>query len=98
LCTSQDFTNFVPEKDNVLFLAYWMVLNTNALLRLCQGTSIKGLTSDDLKTLRIPTPHPDEQAKIAEALQAMDAKIASVSEQLVHMQHFKKNMLQQMFV
>lgn len=98
LCTSQDFTNFVPAKDIVLFLAYWMVANTNALLRLCQGTSIKGLTSDDLRTLRLPIPSPDEQAKIAEALSAMDAKIAAVSGQLEKMQDFKKGLLQQMFV
>ena len=98
LCTSQDFTNFIPKSDNVMFLGYWMVANTNALLRLCQGTSIKGLTSDDLKTLQVPIPHPDEQAKIAEALSAMDAKIAAVGDQVAQMEAFKKGLLQQMFV
>lgn len=45
-----------------------------------------------------PLPHPDEQAKIAEALSAMDAKIAAVMGQLDRMQDFKKGLLQQMFV
>jgi type I restriction enzyme S subunit len=98
LCTSQDYTNFVPSKDRVLYLAYWMVANTNALLRLCQGTSIKGLTSEDLKTLRVPIPHPDEQQKIAEALSAMDAKIQAVAGQIEKMGAFKTGLLQQMFV
>jgi type I restriction enzyme, S subunit len=43
-------------------------------------------------------PHPDEQAKIAAALQAMDAKIAAVQLQVDKMQDFKKGLLQQMFV
>ncbi len=36
--------------------------------------------------------------KIAEALSAMDAKIAAVTVQLDGMQDFKKGLLQQMFV
>lgn len=98
LCTSQDFTNFTPDKDVVLFLAYWMVANRDALLRLCQGTSIKGLTTEDLKTLIIPIPHPEEQQIIADALSAMDAKIAAVADQVTQMEAFKKGLLQQMFV
>jgi type I restriction enzyme, S subunit len=43
-------------------------------------------------------PHPDEQAKIAEALQSMDTKIAAVQAQVLKMQAFKKGLLQQMFV
>lgn len=42
--------------------------------------------------------HPDEQAKIADALSAMDAKIAAVSTQVAQMQAFKTGLLQQMFV
>ena len=45
----------------------------------------------------IPTD-PDEQRKIADALGALDDKIAAVSSQIKHMQTFKKGLLQQMFV
>lgn len=48
--------------------------------------------------LVVPEPHPDEQQKIADALQAMDAKIAAVAGQLAKMEDFKKGLLQQMFV
>ena len=49
-------------------------------------------------TLTLPYPHPDEQAKIADTLSAMEAKIAAVTGQLERMQDFKKSLLQQMFV
>lgn len=56
------------------------------------------ITSGDLMNMPLPHPHPDEQAKIAEALSAMDAKIAAVGDQVTQMEAFKKGMLQQMFV
>ena len=61
-------------------------------------TTVATYTIDSAKKTKIPVPHPDEQIKIAEALQAMDAKIAAVNGQLDRMQEFKKGLLQQMFV
>ena len=58
----------------------------------------KQISYSAFSTLILPYPHPDEQAKIAEALSAMDAKIAAVTAQLDQMQGFKKGLLQQMFV
>jgi len=48
--------------------------------------------------MQIMFPHPDEQAKIADALSAMDAKIQAVADQVAKLQTFKKGLLQQMFV
>lgn len=98
LCTSQDFSNLVVEQDDVVFLAYWLSFNRNRLRALAQGTSIKGITTVDLKLLKLALPHPDEQCKIADALCALDDKIAAVCAQIHHMQIFKKGLLQQMFV
>lgn len=98
LCTSQDFCNFTPLADSAIFLAYWMAYNQNSLLALCQGTSIKGLTTGDLKGLKIPIPHHEEQQKIADFLSALDDKITAVTRQITAMQAFKKALLQQMFV
>lgn len=51
-----------------------------------------------ISTGEFEIPHPDEQRKIADALSAMDTKIAAVADQIIHMETFKKGLLQQMFV
>lgn len=56
------------------------------------------ITSGDLMDMPLPYPHPDEQRLIADALQAMNAKITAVSDQVTQMEAFKKGLLQQMFV
>ena len=75
-----------------------MLSNKNALLKLCQGTSIKGLTSDDLKSLIVPIPSLPEQQRIADFLSAIDAKIDAIKAQIEKLEAFKKGLLQQMFV
>lgn len=63
------------------------------------GATINSINSSDLKKFKFWLPkHPDEQQKIAGALQAMDAKIAAVAGQVATMEDFKKGLLQQMFV
>lgn len=68
------------------------------IMRIAQGISVLGISKTNLDKLFLPIPHPDEQAKIAGLLSAMDAKIAGVGDQVTHMEAFKKGLLQQMFV
>lgn len=98
LCTSQDFSNFTPKRDNPQFLAYYLASSKNRLLALAQGTSIKGITTVDLKGLKIVLPHLDEQRKIGDFIRVLDDKISAVSAKVDSMQTFKKGLLQQMFV
>ncbi|ANV91282.1 restriction endonuclease subunit S [Picosynechococcus sp. PCC 8807] len=98
LCTSQDFSNFTPNKGNIYFLAYWFLAYKKKLLSIAQGTSIKGFTIYDLSLLKIDFPHLKEQEKIANFLTAIDQKIEAVGQQIERMEQFKKGLLQKMFV
>lgn len=98
VCTSQDFTNFTPRKDHIKYLGYYFTFNQNLLKRYAQGTSIKGITSQELKKIAVARPSLPEQTKIANFLSALDRKIESVSTQIRETQTFKRGLLQQMFV
>jgi type I restriction enzyme, S subunit len=98
LCTSQDFTNFLPHDINVYFLGYLLLNNKRVLLTVSQGTSIKGFTSDDLKSIKVSVPKQQEQQKIAAYLTSIDKKLDHLAKQLSLTESFKKGLLQQMFV
>jgi type I restriction enzyme S subunit len=98
VCTSQDFTNFTPQKDNIEYLGYYFVFNQKLLKRYAQGTSIKGITSKELKKISVARPSFPEQTKIAVFLSALDRKIEQVAGQIAETQTFKRGLLQQMFV
>ena len=63
------------------------------------GAVINSINASDLKSFSFNVPsHKDERAKIADALMAVDAKIDAVTDQITHMETFKKGLLQKMFV
>jgi type I restriction enzyme, S subunit len=81
------------------FLAYYLNnARKKEIALLGQGNSVVHLYPVHLRTLDVEIPHPDEQSKIADALMAVDAKIHAVTEQITHMETFKKGLLQKMFV
>ncbi|MHA6613878.1 restriction endonuclease subunit S [Photobacterium damselae] len=98
ICTSQDFSNFTPEQTDVTYMAYNLYVNKHKLEGLAQGTSIKGFTTGDLKSLRLGIPCIEEQTKIANFLSAIDQKIDLANSELEKAKEWKKGLLQQMFV
>ena len=98
VCTSQDFTNFTPQSDNVFYLAYYLFFHKGKLLSFSQGTSIKGFTKDDISSLKVELPCLKEQEKIAGFLLAVDEKISQAQAQLDALKQYKQGLLQQMFV
>lgn len=68
------------------------------IMRIAQGISVLGVSKGNLEQLTFWVPHPGEQAKVADALSAMDTKIQAVADQVAKLESFKKGLLQQMFV
>lgn len=96
-------THLARPKEGCLAIGFpGYLMRTEAVrhqvMRFAQGISVLGISKDNLAKVRVQVPHPDEQRKIADALSAMDAKIAAVANQITHMESFKKGLLQQMFV
>ena len=64
----------------------------------CTGAGYPAITPKELGKIRVPVPCKDEQKRIAEFLSSIDAKINAVSNQITHMEAFKKGLLQKLFV
>lgn len=98
LCTSQDFTSFIPAGVLNLFVAYYYSAIKNALQSLSQGTSIKGFSKSDLEDSKILYPkNPKEQQKIASCLSSLDKLITAQTEKIEQLKQHKKGLMQGLF-
>ena len=78
LCTSQDFCNIIEIKCHPVFLSYNLLRTMKRKSREVQGTSIKGITSDELQKIRVFIPkNKDEQNNISNLLTLLDERIAT---------------------
>ncbi len=75
LCTSQDFTILVPRLHDAHYLAYCLLPIMQEKANQAQGTSIKGITTDDISEIEVFQPKMDEQKAIASVLSDMDMDI-----------------------
>jgi type I restriction enzyme S subunit len=98
LCTSQDFTSFLPATVQNYFIAYYFSANKQLLQSLNQGTSIKGFSKNDLENFELIYPKsPQEQQKIASCLSSLDEVIAAHSQKLEALKTHKKGLMQNLF-
>jgi type I restriction enzyme, S subunit len=97
LCTSQDFSNFIPSECDSYFIGYFLLARKNLLINFAQGTSIKGFTTSDIKSLNVTIPTLPEQQKIASFLSAVDEKIQQLTRKKELLEQYKKGVMQQLF-
>lgn len=98
LCTSQDFTSFIPNGISNYFIAYYFLAKKDILLSLSQGTSIKGFSKSDLEEQIIFYPkNTKEQQKIASTLSALDDLITAQTEKIEQLKEHKKGLMQGLF-
>ena len=98
VCTSQDFCNLIPSKENCSkFLAYALLPVMKRMANESQGTSIKGVAVDEIKKVQILVPSSKaEQTAIANVLSDMDTEIATLETKLAKYRKLKTGMMQQL--
>ena len=98
LCTSQDFCNIIEIKCHPVFLSYNLLRTMKRKSREVQGTSIKGITSDELQKIRVFIPQDkDEQNKISNILTLLDERIATQNKIIEDLKKLKSAIIDYIF-
>lgn len=97
-CTSQDFLSFVSLKIDKKFSVYAIGLILNDIKKSLQGTSIKGITKNEIISSKIIIPKVSEQNKIGSTLFRIDSLITLHQRKLEKLKNIKKSLLEKMFV
>ena len=98
LCTSQDFTNITSIKGNPLFMTYQIAYKMKIEATKTQGTSIKGITAEEIKALKIDIPTNDEQFYVATMLSSFDVRLKQEIHKANCLHALKNALLQQLFI
>ena len=76
VAVSQDFTGVIPNDNTTTEYLFWLLnKSVNYFLNLTQGTSINGITRNDLMSFVFPLPSLPEQRRIATILSTLDETV-----------------------
>ncbi|MDU2420002.1 MAG: restriction endonuclease subunit S [Streptococcus parasanguinis] len=95
--TSQDFLSLSDFDGDILFIVYSIYRMLQKESTQLQGTSIKGITKEDLLSKKICLPEIDEQSAIGSLFRTLDDLLASYKDNLANYQSLKATMLSKMF-
>ena len=96
--TSQDFLSLSVLKTEPQFTVYALYKKLQSELNAVQGTSIKGITKDELLAKEIMIPCYEEQERIGSYLHSLDHLITLHQQKCDELRNIKKFMLQNMFI
>lgn len=80
--------------SNYKYLYYAIQKYNNQLKKASQGSTFEAINSNDLKGLKLPIPHIDEQEKIALILSTVDEQIDNVAALIEKNRELKKGLMQ----
>ena len=95
--TSQDFLSLSDFNGDTQFIAYSIYRMLQKESTQLQGTSIKGITKEDLLLKKISLPEIEEQSAIGSLFRTLDNLLSSYKDNLANYQSFKATMLSKMF-
>ena len=95
--TSQDFLSMSKLKTEPFFTVYACYQKLQSELNAVQGTSIKGITKDELLAKEIMLPNYDEQKQIGDYFRHLDHLITLHQRKVEKLNDFKQWLLEKMF-
>ena len=95
--TSQDFLSLSDFNGDTQFIVYSIYRMLQKESTQLQGTSIKGITKEDLLSKKVSLPEIDEQSAIGSLFRTLDDLLASHKDNLSNYQSLKATMLSKMF-
>lgn len=95
--TSQDFLSLSDFNGDTQFIVYSIYRMLQKESTQLQGTSIKGITKEDLLSKKISLPEIDEQSAIGSFFRTLDDLLSSYKDNLANYQSLKATMLSKMF-
>lgn len=95
--TSQDFLSLSDFNGDTQFIVYSIYRMLQKESKQLQGTSIKGITKEDLLSKKVSLPEIDEQSAIGSLFRTLDDLLASYKDNLASYQSLKATMLSKMF-
>ena len=95
--TSQDFLSLSDFNGDTQFIVYSIYRMLQKASTQLQGTSIKGITKEDLLSKKVSLPEIDEQSTIGSLFRTLDDLLASYKDNLANYQSLKTTMLSKMF-
>ena len=95
--TSQDFLSISYLKTNELFTIYSLYIKLQNEIKVLQGTSIKGITKNELLIKEIPIPSLPEQEAIGTFFSTLDRHITLHQRKLDKLKSVKQAYLSEMF-
>jgi len=96
--TSQDFLSLSKLNADMQFVAYLLYKKLQSELNSVQGTSIKGITKDELLAKIVALPARKEQEAIGTFLRTLDRLLTLQQQSLEKLKTLKKAFLEKMFV
>lgn len=78
------------------FLCYWFGYNANVIDQLGGGSTVKGISINQIKLIPIQLPSVDEQLAIVKVLDDMDTEIQALEQRRIKTAELKQGMMQEL--
>lgn len=99
LATNQGFQSLIVSVGVLNeYVYYWIAANKHEFIRRAAGSTFLEIGKAEVGRVTMDLPHPDEQRKIADALTALDDRIAAANARLDALKEWRRGLLQKMFV